>query len=130
MSRITISLPEKVHNRAQARAQNEPIASVVSNDLAHYYALVDAAAIEIRGYFEDSEVRFLSEALAGTHLDSSTMRMWPSMIAGIVEDRWLLDGLHRKHGIDAKKLVKKVKGMSVHQAVFLVDNISRQVQAA
>lgn len=98
--------------------------------LAYFDGIMDATTVEMRGFFEDSELNFLRDLIVNISLDVSTIRLWSYILAAVIEDAVTLKRMDASYGIEAKTLLKKVKSMTIPQSIWLVNEIKNQAKVA
>lgn len=117
MSRITITIPEKVLREVDARGDNR--SAVISRDLERYYTLLQRVIKRVRLSVE--EACLIVDALNGILIDANTVQLLWANVADAIS----LDRLDQKWGIDGQFLIEKLRGLNELQAMALVDAAER-----
>lgn len=117
MVKISITIPEKVLQKVDARGENR--SATISRDLERYYTLLQRALKQVS--FTVEEACLLADALNGILIDANTVQLlWAN-----VSDAVSLDRLDQKWGVDGQALVEKLRGLNDIQAMAVADAVER-----
>lgn len=120
--RQMISFPTSVQEHIKQR-QDRLFGQQATDDLSLFYGLLDALTVEMKGKFDEYEVRYLVDCFKQIHLEPQILLSWPKLVAGCISDAAVLERLDAKWGIDVEALAEKVSNLSFPQALWLYDRI-------
>jgi len=118
---ISVHIEVKLDQGLLSRGSNR--SEVLNRDLGRLYDIYryELSAME----FSPGEARLLAETLKYWHPDAGMARhLW-----NVVDDAIRLDRVDEKYGTDGQALVKKLRGLSISQALAITDAIERYWQA-
>lgn len=122
VKRQMISFPTPVQEHIKQR-QDRLFGQQATDDLSLFYGLLDALTVEMKGKFDEFEVRYLIDCFNGIHLEPQILLSWPGVMAGCIHDAAILERLDVKWGIDIEALAEKVSNLLFPQALWLYDRI-------
>ena len=101
------------------RRDGETRSARLAQDLADYYALLDAGSRRARTVLSPAEGMLILDVQNGAH--TAPVHWLGERLLNQVRDAITLDGLAEKHGVDAERLLNKLENLGDMASVALVD---------